>query len=250
MTLENIDLDQRKKLTRAYPVLISAFPKAGKSAAVEFLPPEDKKRTILFDVENKGLPEDDPDQYRSVYRFKPTTPDAKTKGYKDEGNVKYLTIEDMMKRMQQAIAHPEVDRVIVDSFTAFVAEFERHYVTTSNGFTVWNKYNQMLHDFFALIKEETHTHGKFVYILGHYKPAKDKKDSESEKFTQVKGRDHFRMVESNFNTVLGLEDFKFVADNSDPYSSTRIKRSLNPYESDENSLDELEYALTGVERPA
>lgn len=250
MNLENIDIDERKKLTRAYPVLISSFPKAGKSAAVEFLPEEEKKRTVIFDVENKGLPEDDESQYRSVYRFKPSDIDPKSKGYKDHGNIKYLTIEEMMKRIQLAIGHKDIDRVVIDSFTAFVAEFERHYVTTSNGFTVWNKYNQMLHDFFALVKEETHVHGKFVYILGHYKPAKDKKDTESERFTQVKGKDHFRMVESNFNTVIGIRDFKFFADNRDEFSSTRIKRTLDPYESEENSLAELELALTGTKTPA
>lgn len=133
MNLENIDINERKKLTRSYPVLISSFPKAGKSAAVEFLPEEEKKRTVIFDVENKGLPEDDESQYRSVYRFKPSDIDTKSKGYKDHGNIKYLTIEEMMKRIQLAIGHKDIDRVVIDSFTAFVAEFERHYVTTSNG---------------------------------------------------------------------------------------------------------------------
>jgi len=246
MTLENIDLVERRKLTRSYPVLISAFPNSGKSASVEFLPEEEKKRTIVFDVENKNFPEDDPSQYRSVYRLKPKDIDPKSKSYKNEGNIKYLPITDFISRITMAIAHKDVDRVILDSFTAFVAELENHLVTVHNGFTVWTKYSVALNEFFAMIKEETNTHGKFVYILGHYRPAKDKKDTESEQFTQVKGTAHYRMVESNFNTVVSLEDFAFTADNSDPFSSTRIKRSLNPLHTENNDMGKLEEILTGT----
>jgi len=249
MTLENLSIEERKKLTRSYPVLISAFPNSGKSASVEFLSNEDKARTIIFDVENKGLPEDGPELYRSIYKLKPKDIDPKSKGYKDEGNVKYLSITDLISRMVAAIAHKDVDRVIIDSFTSFVSELENHLVTVHNGFTIWTKYSIALNEFFAMIKEETNTHGKFVYILGHYRPAKDKKDTESEQFTQVKGTAHYRMVESNFNTVLSLQDFRFVADNSDEFTSTRIKRTLNPLETEDNSMATLEEILTGT-KPA
>ena len=250
MTLKGIDLVERKKLTRPYPVLMSAFPNSGKSASVEFLPAEDKKRTIIFDVENKGLPEDDPSDYRSIYKLKPKDVDAKSKAYKDEGNVKYLTITELIARMIAAIGHKDVDRIIIDSFTSFVSELENHLVMVHNGFTVWTKYSIALNEFFAMIKEETNVHGKFVYILGHYRPAKDKKDTESEQFTQVKGTAHYRMVESNFNTVISLDQFQFVADNSDEFTSTRIKRSLNPLRTDDNNMDVLEHILTGTEIPA
>ena len=60
----------------------------------------------------------------------------------------------------------------------------------------------------------------------------------------VKGNAHYRLVESHFNTVVTIEDFKFKADNHAAYDSTRIKRSLSPYESKENSLAELEVDLT------
>jgi len=246
MTLKDLDVLERRKLTRSYPVLISSMPGQGKSSTVEFLPAEDKKRTIVFDTENKGFPEDDPSDYRTVYRLKPTDVDAKSPSYKDVGNIKYLTAEDTLKRIQLAIAHPDVDRIIIDSFTALVTELERRYMKVHNGFNVWNTYNDMLHDFFAIIKEETYTHGKFTYVLGHYTPQKNKKDPEAEYFTKVSGNAYFRLVESQFNTVITIEDFKFKADNTDIYNSTRIKRSLNPYESNENSLQELEHALTGI----
>lgn len=241
MTLENIDLQTRKKMVKSYPVIIAASPGAGKSAAVEMLSPEDKMRTIIFDLENKGQPEDTEDQYYKVIKL--ISIDSETKPA-DEGNVIYKTIDEVLPYFRKAIASDKIDRIIIDTFTAFVAELERHYVTVSNGFSIWNSYNQQLHDFFRTIKEETYAHGKFVYVLGHYKPSKDKKDSDAEKFMVVKGTAHYRLVESHFNTVVTIEQFKFMADNTAEYDSTRIKRSLSPYESKENSLEELEQALT------
>jgi hypothetical protein len=241
MTLENLDLQQRKKLTKSYPVVIAGFPGCGKSAAVEMLPAEEKMRTMFFDLEGKGLPEDMEDEYYKVIKLKPID---STKAYKDEGNIIYKSIEEVLPYFSKAMASSKIDRVVIDTFTAYVAEAERYYVTVSNGFTVWNQYNQILHDLFRVIKEETYVHGKFVYLLGHYKPSKDKKDADAEKFMVVKGNAHFRMCESHFNTVLTIEDFKFMADNSATYDSTRIKRSLSPFESKENSLAELEELLT------
>lgn len=250
MTLKNIELNERKKLTRAYPVLVAAFPKAGKTTSLEFLSDDDKARTVFFDAENKGLsPDDNPDLYRSIYRLKPADLPARSTSYKDIGNIKYLTAEDFLKRINAAIAHKDIDRVVIDSFTALVSELERRFMKVHNGFNVWNTYNDMLHDFFADIKEETFTHGKFVYILGHYVPSKDKKDKDGEQYAKVSGSKYYRLVESNFNTVLSISNFQFTADNTDEFTSTRIKRSLNPLQTEDNNMDTLEYILTGTELP-
>jgi hypothetical protein len=241
MTLENITLIDRKKLTKSYPCIITGQPGCGKSAAVEMLPSEEKLRTIIFDLENKGLPEDTEDQYYKIVKL--VSIDSEVRPI-DEGNILYKTIEEILPYFRKAIASDKIDRIVLDTFTAYVAELERHYVTVSNGFTSWVNYSQHLHDFFRTVKEETYAHGKFVYVIGHYRPSKDRKDPDAEKFMVVKGNAHFRLVESHFNTVLTIEDFKFKADNTDSFDSTRIKRSLNPYESNENSLAELELTLT------
>ena len=243
MNLSDKSLEERKKLTKSYPILIAAFPNAGKSSAVEMLSDEDKARTMIYDLEGKGLPEDDESLYRAIIKIK-NVYETNDYLYKDIGNVKYKSIEDVMLHMRKAMAHKDVDRIIIDSFSTLVDEFEKHYVTVSNGFASWIQYNKELYSWFRMLKEETYTHGKFVYVMAHYKPAKDPKDTESEKFTTVKGKDHFRMVESHFNTVLSIEDFKFRADNTDTFDSTRIKRSLSPYESKQNSLAELEETIT------
>ncbi len=241
MNLEGKSLEQRKKLTKSYPVVITGFPGCGKSAAVEMLSDEDKMRTIIMDLEGKGLPEDFGDEYYKIIRLKPIDSTSK---FKDEGNVIYKTIEEILPYFSKAMASDKIDRIVIDTFTAYVAEAERHFVTVSNGFTVWNQYNQILHDLFRTLKEEAYTHGKYVYVLGHYKPSKDTKDSDAEKFMVVKGNAHFRLCESHFNTVVTIEDFKFIADNTNQFDSTRIKRSLSPYESKLNSLAELEEALS------
>jgi hypothetical protein len=164
-------------------------------------------------------------------------------GCQDEGNIKYRTIEEFLPLIKKAIAHKDVDRIIIDSFTAYISELERTYVKLHNGFQIWTTYVQHLHDLFMVLKEETYAHAKLVYLYGHYLPSKDKKDSDAEKFTLVKGKEFYRMIESQFNTVLTIEDFRFVADNSNPYDSTRIRRSLSPYESKGNSLKDLEETL-------
>ena len=240
MNLSGKSLEERKKLTKASPVAIVGKPGCGKSACVEFLPPEEKMRTIVFDLENKGLPEDDGSEYYKVVRLVSIDSTVRPK---DEGNILFKSIEELLPYFRKAISSDKIDRIVVDSFTAHVAELERHYVTTSNGFTIWNSYNQQLHDFFRSMKEEVFTHGKWVHVLGHYKPSKDKKDSDAEKFMVVKGNAHYRLVESHFNTVVEVNEFKFRADNLDEYDSTRIKRSLSPYESKQNDLGELETDL-------
>jgi len=251
MTLKDLDLTTRRKLTRAYPVLISSFPNMGKSSAAEFLSEEDKKRTIIIDVENKGLPNDGDYEYRTVVRIKPEGQVHPTQAhlYVDYDNVKYKTLTELQNYLRKALAHPAVDRVIIDSFTALVDQLEVHFVTVNNGYAVWVNYSKELTNWFSLLKSEARFNGKFIYVLGHYRPAKDSKDTDVEKFTLVKGTMHYKMVESNFNTVLTVGDHKFIADNDNEYDSTRIHKDLSPYESELNSLAELEEALTNPSNP-
>ena len=260
MTLENLDISTRRKLTRMSPVLVSSFPNTGKSFCVEQLSDEDKKRTIIVDLENKGLPNSFDDEYRTIIRIMPSgvVPPEKAHLYVDYDNVKFKTLDKLMPYIRAALAHKDVDRMVIDSFSSLVEKLEVLYVTVSKGFTVWNAYNAELSEWFALLKEETRFNAKFVYILGHYRPSKAAKsadgkvttDTEAEKYTLVKGTVHFRMVEANFNCVLSLEDHKLFADNDDAYNSTRIHKDLNPYESELNSFKELEEKFAEVFLPA
>ncbi len=259
MTLKDLSLQDRRKLTRMSPTLVSSFPNTGKSFCVEQLDDEDKKRTIIIDLESKGQPNSFDDEYRTIIRIKPSglIPPERSHLYVDYENVKYKTLAELMTYLRAALAHKDVDRVIIDSFSSLVEQLEVQYVTTSNGYTVWNNYNKELSDWFALLKEETRFNAKYVYVLGHYRPSKASKgkdgkvttDTEAEKFTLVKGNVHFRMVEANFNCVLSIEEHKLFADNDNEYDSTRIHKSLSPYESDLNSFKSFEADLAEVFAP-
>jgi hypothetical protein len=116
--------------------------------------------------------------------------------------------------------------------------------------TIWNSYNHEITEWFALLKEEVRFNGKYLYVLGHYRPAKADKtgkvDEAAERHTLVKGTMHYRMVESHFNCVLSVEDHKLVADNDNAWDSTRIHKELSPYESEVNSLAEFEKAVANL----
>lgn len=251
MLLKDVPIETRRRLTRMSPTLVSSFPNTGKSFCVEQLSSEDKRRTIIVDLENKGLPNTFDDEYRTIVRIKPSglIPKEKEHLYVNYDNVAFKTLAELMPALRKALANKDVDRLVVDSFSSLVEKLEVLYVTTSNGYTVWNAYNKELSEWFALLKEETRFNAKFVYILGHYRPSKAAKDlktgkvvtdTEAEKYTLVKGNVHFRMVEANFNCVLTLEDHKLLADNDNAYDSTRIHMNLSPFETEMNSFKELE----------
>lgn len=245
MTLEDKSPAERARLTRLYPMLISSKPKAGKSRAMEQLPPEELKRTIYVDLENKGSPNLFDDDFYKVIRIKPEglIPADKAHLYKDTEDVLYKSLSELMLYIRKALASPKIDRLVIDSFTALVDQLEAHYVTVHNGFTTWVQYSKALTDWFTLLKDETRFNSKFVYVLGHYTPSKDAKDTEAERFTKVKGTMHYRMVEANFNSVLTIENHKFIADNDNEYDSTRINEKLNPLETKDNSIQELEQLI-------
>ena len=134
MTLKDIPINERRKLTKAFPVLISSRPGAGKSYAIEELAPEDKLRTAIIDIEGKGCPNDADDEYFRIIRLKPNLiPPGKEEMYKDYDNVKYKTLVELKVYVPALLASDQIDRVVVDSFTALVDEAEKHYVSVSNG---------------------------------------------------------------------------------------------------------------------
>ena len=55
MTLENIALADRKKLTSHYPVLLASETGSGKSMAFANKTDEEKARTVIFNFDNKAL---------------------------------------------------------------------------------------------------------------------------------------------------------------------------------------------------
>jgi len=252
-TLEGVERSIRRRMTRAYPVLITGKQGAGKTYAMEQLTPEEKARTVYVNFENKNLPNDFGDEYRSIYCVKPSglIPPDEQHLYVDYENVKYKTLEELKLLVRKALAHKDVDRMIFDSTTSMHAQLEKHYVSVSKGFTIWQLFADEVGTWLQLLKEETNFNNKLVYILGHNVPPKNNKNTdEADPYIQIKGSTFPKgTYEANFNTVLTLEDHKFIADNEDMYSPTKIHKSLSPYESDGNSLHELEEVLTKLYLP-
>jgi hypothetical protein len=241
MILKGIEGNMKPKLVKSYPVLIVSAPSSGKSSAIEFLSTEDKTRTVILDADNKDLPEDDLSLYKQIIKIKPIENEL---DLKDTDNIKYREIYEIIPLLKKAIQSPNVDRVIIDTFSNLVSDAELYFHKTANGYDRWKEYNDFLAEFFSMIKSFTKTYGKFVYVFGHYKPNKSINDLDGESFCFVKGNVHYRLVESHFNTVITLKDFKFVADNLNSSDSTKIRRDLSPFSTKVNSLDELEKALT------
>ena len=189
MNLEGLTLAERRRVTKPYPLLIVSAPKKGKSRSIEKLPLEERMRTVYVDVENKGLPNLLDEDFFRVIRVKPAgiIPPAQLRLYKDYENVKFLTLAELQDYLRKVLSNDKVDRVVIDSFTALVDQLEAHFVTVHNGFTVWTTYSKELTAWFTLLKEETRFNAKYVYMLGHYVPSKDKKDTDAERFCKVKG---------------------------------------------------------------
>ena len=225
--------EERRPLTKSFPVLLSSMPGGGKSSASEFLTPEEKKRTVILNFDAKELPEDEESDYFLVKHF--TNDDPKLDMFSALGSIR------------KAIANKNVDRIIIDTFSGYYKDLWLLCKKKYTGWDVSNNYNANIAEFLNLIKTETATHCKFVYVYAHYKPIK--KDLGEKKTVVTKGNEWYAMVESEFNTVIEavVENgkFYFMADNGDEFTSTRVRRSMNPLQTEENSLAELEEILVG-----
>jgi len=62
-------------------------------------------------------------------------PKSKSHLYTDYDNIKYKTLSELAIYIRKALAHKDVDRIVIDSFTALVDQLELHYVTVSKGLT-------------------------------------------------------------------------------------------------------------------
>ena len=254
MTLEGVSLEDRRELTRAYPLLLAGKQGVGKSSAMETYTPEEKQRTVYFDMDNKSLPGDTGREYYRIVKLKPMGQlvPAQAKLYVDRDNIKFKTITELKLYFSAVINHDTVDRVIIDSTTALHSDIEKHYVSVSNGFTIWQLYRQEVSDWLSIVKSETQFAGKFTVMIAHYFQAKNANlHDEDERFVQIQGNGFPRgTYESNFSTIVEVVDHQLIADNEDEYSSTRIHRSISPLQTKSNCLKELEDEyLTQIGKP-
>ena len=230
MNLKDKTLEERLYATRAFPAIITGEVGTGKTSAIEMLSDEEKKRTLIISYDGKSMPLDTDDMYFKVRYIDDTFDVIKS-----------------INSIKNAIAHEDVDRVIIDTLSGFAKELQIYSSKNFRGFEVYNNFNNEMDEFLKMLRVEVRAHGKLVYMLAHY-PVYEKKGESRKAIASVGSKHGNGTYESIVNTVIEatMEDgrFFFKADNTDEFDTTRIRRDLSPYKSKTNSLQEFEEFIT------
>lgn len=232
MTLENIKLADRKRLTSHYPVLLASETGSGKSFAFAQLSPEDKKRTYILNFDGKAVSEDD-SEFLKVYH---------------EFDIEDIEMVDKIEQqIIKVLSDDRVDRLLLDTFTLMTKLFNRWAAKHFSGFDVWNAYNNSITQILECVKSATLTYGKFTYVTAHY-PPKVGMAPNSKRYVTTKGKEHTNIIEESFSTVVEtvMEDraFKYSCDVFDESNTTKTKLVEGSFKFVRNSVSDLEDILT------
>ena len=232
MTLENIKLIDRKRLTSHYPVLLASETGTGKSFAFAQLSPEEKKRTYILNFDNKAISEDDSEFLKVYHTFDVDDIDM---------------VDKIEKQIITVLSNDQVDRLLIDTFTLMTKLFNRWAANHFSGFDVWNAYNNSITKILECIKSATLTYGKFTYVAAHY-PPRIGMAPNTKRYVTTKGKEHTNIIEESFSTVVEtiMEDrkFKYVADVFDETNTTKTKLVEGSFKFTRTSVDDLERVLT------
>lgn len=228
MTLENIKLAERKKLTSHYPVLLASETGSGKSMAFANLPPEKKARTVIFNFDNKAISEDDSEFAKTYHDFDAEDLDM---------------VDNICKDIIKVCAFDKTDRVFVDTFTLMTKLINRWSAGHYSGFDVWNAYNNSITKIMETVKTATMNYGKFCYVSAHY-PPKLGMAPGTKRYVTTKGKEHTNIIEESFSTVIEtvMEDrkFYFVANVFDETNTTKTKMAAGEFKIPRHSIADLE----------
>lgn len=231
MTLENVALVDRKKLTSHYPVLLASETGSGKSMAFANLPDAEKARTVVFNFDNKSISEDD-SQFAKIYHSF------------NEDDIEM--VDTICKDLITVFAYDKCDRIFIDTFTLMTKLFNRWAAAHYSGFDVWNAYNNAITKVLETIKSCTLTYGKFSYVSAHY-PPKLGQTPGTKRYVTTKGKEHTNVIEESFSTVVEtvMEDrqFFFEADVFDQGNTTKTKMVEGHFKIPRKSIDDLEQVL-------
>ena len=235
MILKGLSLTERKKITSHYPTLLASETGSGKSYAFSQLSDEERKRTVVFNFDNKGIceGEDDDEVFAKVYR---------------NFNVEdFDMVDNICKDIISVSAYEECDRIVLDTFTLMTKILNRWAAAQFKGFDVWNGYNNSITQILETVKSCTLTYGKFTYVTAHY-PPKAGHNGNEKRYVTTKGKEHTNIIEESFSTVVEtvLEDrqFFFEADVFDPSNTTKTKLAEGHFKVPRKSVDDLELILS------
>ena len=234
MNLKGLSLTERKKLTSHYPILLASETGSGKSFAFAQLPPEERKRTVVFNFDNKAIceGEDDDEVFAKVYR--------------DFDVEDYDMVDNICKNIISVASYDACDRILLDTFTLMTKLINRWAAIQFKGFDIWNGYNNAITQILETVKSCTITYGKFTYVTAHYPPKLGHPTNEK-RYVTTKGKEHTNIIEESFSTVVEtvLEErqFYFEADVFDQTTTTKTKIAEGYFKIPRVSVDDLEQVL-------
>lgn len=234
MNLSGLTLTERKKYTSHYPVLLASETGSGKSYAFSQLSDDERKRTVIFNFDNKAICEGEDDD--AVF----------AKVYRDFNADDYDMVDNICKDIIAVASYDACDRIFLDTFTLMTKLINRWAAAQFKGFDVWNGYNNAITKILETLKSCTLTYGKFTYVSAHYPPKLGHPTNEK-RYVTTKGREHTNIIEESFSTVVEtvLEDrqFYFEADVFDPTNTTKTKLPEGHLKIPRVSVDDLERVL-------
>ena len=268
MNLKDKSIVEKKELTSHWPVLLVGANSSGKTTALENMSKEDKARTVVLNFDTKPLNQSN-GEFAATFAVAGTkeTLEAQLQTLPKEADDyrKHLTkilkssyflddpevIDKIVNHINKAAYSPNVDRVVVDSFTALIDFVESWANTNFSGRTVWSNYGFGTQRILQALRECT-LHGcKYVYVYAHHPfiPA-IQYDTTPKEAIAVKGGILKNNIETGYNTIVFThltEDGKrmFECDNLNTLDTSRTKLVNDSFKFERHSLDDLEQLLAG-----
>ena len=286
MTLENIALADRKKLTSHFPTLLVGANSAGKTFAVENLPDNEKARTAILNFDIKAIGTGVPSEFYKVYNtFADSESIDKQLSYVTEIGIKFAAenkehpalpgLREQMNHLNllkstsffiDDIEAPDkivqtiltlgfdsnVDRIVTDTLTALTDFCEAWANQNFSGREIWAQYGKAHQRILQALKEATIFCYKYVYIMAHHDYIPPAQYAMTPKqAVKVKGGIMSGNVEAHFNTVVFAYmtadgDRVFEANSANPLDTSRTKAISGKFSFVRNSLDDLEQIFAGT----
>jgi hypothetical protein len=160
-----------------YKVLLVGQSGGGKTYSFRNMNP---KTTGFINVENKPLP------FKNSFKY----------------HKRCDTYVDVLNTLKEYAQNPEIDSVVVDSFSAYVDLLLAEARKVKKGFDVWNMYAEEIGRFNTYIKKVN----KEVFVTAHYEILNI--EGAPEKRVKIKGKEWEGTIEKDYTVVL-YADMKF-----------------------------------------
>jgi len=160
-----------------YKVLLVGSSGKGKTYSFRNMNPE---TTGFVNVENKPLP------FKNNFKY----------------HTRIETYSEVLDAIKEYAKNPNIDAIVIDSFSAYMDLVLAAARGTKKGFDIWNMYNEEIAKFAYYVKKCE----KEVYVTAHYEILGI--EGNMEKRVKVKGKEMEGQVEKDYTMVL-YADNKF-----------------------------------------